>query len=507
MSYLELARLLPHSLNLVRPESSVAYSLLSAAADQLSPKRLVEAVSPYEPIGTKSCPVHSSDIAALTEELSLNHDALFYIEESVSYRDFIIPAVPVYGASRTACDATTRLLAAAYRLQDLLYLKGVVCTARAEYDSVASTIVTLFRFGDMLCSGVGDLRWYGSGTRSTRFARRQIRNLLMTDISVEIIQRMLDAIGDQGTRVAGYLQAMLSDFVRDVLVTFAECEKQLQFSKGVYEAFSFPLFDQLCLEPSTEEQIPSMQRKDARNWLSPTHLGEMRVTLLKILGSRSNATPPCSVYRQRLPKSKIDAIVTVLEKCKTCFSATDTVICLGRSFDAWREAFSGSLQSKMSLTEPNCRDDSLWPEDFQLTAYYAIAPPDYLVSRTAGELVTLENALGVLLLRDIVRVANATAQRLIVVPWRNALEDEVARLLLGVRLFQKRHRCRPTSVDELLDEGILTQQPIDRLTGVALQLSPTADQILGPSLDIVRKFAFYPADAPKLEWAVPEISH
>ena len=117
--------------------------------------------------------------------------------------------------------------------------------------------------------------------------------------------------------------------------------------------------------------------------------------------------------------------------------------------------------------------------------------------------LTHPNAVGLLLVNEIVRYANA-AKRLNIIPWRNFVNGQAMTLMLGVRWFFRAHHNYPESAQQVVDDGILSSLPFEPVTGLALEFLRDRHLILGPSLnEICPVIPSLPSDAPPLEWQIP----
>jgi hypothetical protein len=128
-----------------------------------------------------------------------------------------------------------------------------------------------------------------------------------------------------------------------------------------------------------------------------------------------------------------------------------------------------------------------------------------LINQAAPTPVAATNALGLLILRDVLEAANAIIDRLIIVPWRDAINIEFVQVLLAVRQSQKKYGTTPAETAQLVEDGLLPMIPTDRLTGEPIRILPEKNQIAGPELELIRTLMAYPLDAPEVRWRIPEI--
>jgi hypothetical protein len=205
------------------------------------------------------------------------------------------------------------------------------------------------------------------------------------------------------------------------------------------------------------------------------------------------------VSNERLT-TKGEMLVRVLKENPNPLLPDETLRLLGDSYRHLRGEFVSNMRSALNLGSLNPRIDQLWPDWFQLTSANVGQPPgEPAVELT--EVTVTPNALGLLLLRDVMRAANTRIRRLLLVPWREQLDVEACRLILATNVFQTRFGTFPKSTDQLLECGILRKETRDRLTGVRLDINRKTGQITGPSLPQIQSvLQEFPVDAPLPGW-------
>jgi hypothetical protein len=210
-------------------------------------------------------------------------------------------------------------------------------------------------------------------------------------------------------------------------------------------------------------------------------------------------------HESPLPRAKTRAIVGAATNSQTVVDLERTLSCLARNYESFRDAFQRDMGARMGLENPEADQSSVWPEELQLTAQDALVPSRVLVSEAARRLASIPNALGLLVLRDIVRAVNAAVDRLLALLWRPLLDLDATRLMLAVVRFERSCGRRPDSAEEALGDGAMFGASVDRLTGVRLKFMPARHVIVGPSFETVSARIAYLPDAFPLEWPVPQV--
>lgn len=470
-SYYELASCLPSDLLLAEePTSRWPHSrsreLLALAASRTVHSDRVD-LSLVVPYAGEYSPLSADEIEDITEIVRLNSDALFVIARAVECQEFRVPASPVFGASRITAAASEMITAVSY-LQDILCAQGRLQLAEGKVDAATCCIGNLLGLGDMLCAGGGDMDFYQLGHRARMRVCWMIREFLLCEhCGVEELQKLSVTLKPRSGSTEGYLQSCLSDFYRDVLATFAAYGDDISSPEDLRRWLNNPLVRRLSTSARSRGQYD-------QTWDANTEF-------------------------------KVVAICRALESNTSPFDAFHTTHELVELYNLFRDAFANRLDTRMADIQCRQARSVVWPEEFQLTSPYVGVVPDTLVAQTARTASSFPNALGKLIIRDIVRAADSVVQQLLIIPWRTRLEMEAIHLIVANCEYQLRCKKRPRSLDELRFAGLLNRAPCDPLTGSQLCMSANGTSVIGPSSSDLRAITSIVSDFPDLRWEIPKM--
>ncbi|MCC7083842.1 MAG: hypothetical protein IT427_02415 [Pirellulales bacterium] len=339
-------------------------------------------------------------------------------------------------------------------------MKSWLAMRAKSFDVAVSTIIDLYKFSRLIRNGGGDIEWYARSNHGLCSAISLSRELIFLSPLPSIVDSLLATLSVDTYTLSGYLDAMLSDFFRDIIVTFTGTKEVSQ------DFFHSPFFATAYLR--------------AKGY-SLADVDELQYVV---------------------PDGKINAIMRVVGNNSRAFNATETVSWISESYEQWTRAFNIDLAAQMIVPESASRPYE-WPDEFSLTLEHDAAITRQLIDHATSTVGSLENAVGLLIFEDVRRVANSIAQRLIIMPWRSSIEIESLRTSLAILLYRQRYNRNPQSVLELTETGIITDIPIDRLVGTCLEYKPDKNLIVGPTPEMLHQAFQYPFDAPKAIWAVP----
>ena len=278
----------------------------------------------------------------------------------------------------------------------------------------------------------------------------------------EAMQRVVATLGEATGSNDGYLQSILSDYFRDIILTFAE-----------YDA----------------ESAATLTERSVRQVVAP---------LLRRLPNPDRATV---AKRDRT----IHAIVNALRFNVSSLDVGVTTQSIARIYSQFQAAHAERIDARMAEIERHAPSDAQWPEEFQLLPNNSNAASHGDFMQTAEALSRAPNAFGWLILREIARLADFIIRDLMLIPWRTRLEIEAVKLLAACGEYQMRFGESPASVDSLCGMGLLQNEPTESLTGSRFSISPDRKMIFGPAISEVSALLPMPHNSPPLQWEIPVV--
>lgn len=464
-SFFDLARYFPNDLLLAGEGAQLSYSfdLLREAAARV----MMLGSSPacdFVPYAVDTSPLSRDAVDRLRRLLSMNDDALRIATMAGEHGDFAISAFPAYGKGRIAGIAAA-MLPAVSELQDLMCARSRLFYQEGATENAIASILDLLKLSDMLCAGGGDMDTYLLGIQGRIRSLWNIHALLLAGRYDRKSLHKLRGFLLRGTRAdEGFVQSSLSDFIRDVVFTFA--------ANG--DAFSGP--DEIV------------------QWLHCPLMFE-----LARRGSGAFAEVDAAVDYD----ARIRAIAAALSQHGRPFDAVETTRELAARYVSFRDAFADCVDARVCDAWGVPAVASEWPREFQLTHNAAAAASWHLILQTAKLLTNRANPLGRLIIHDIASVADLLVEHQLIHVWRYRLGIEAAILMIDACDYQLRFGVRARSVGELQSAAVVDYEPRDPLTLRALQISRDGATIIGPPLHQIRRRIPLPDDIPDLHWSIP----
>jgi hypothetical protein len=428
-TYADLANAFPAELLLLpNDQTSQGLDLICLAADQAThecPEWPFWLLNTWELSDEQA-----RDAQSMVESWSV---VLYSIRTAARVNDFRLQATTQFGESRSRAfleKSATNF----YSIIDALLLSARL-EARSGKTSVMDDVLNAISLGTQLCIGGGDTLVYLLGERTRKKVFPVITEALKADLSTE--DGLFNLLGelDRSAACEGWLQSVLSDRIRDAIISFAEINKQL--SDG-----------HLCTE--------------ALN------------SLLTNLFSQANNSDESTLTTT---DNRRQAICDGLDLNPFPFDVRRTVDLLNVLYVSHCRKFYERLPEQYEQIVNQQLLENAWPESFQFTS--DLPPP------TSSEIEAIKdrlrhavNPLGTLLLRDITRTFDREINSGLALVWSSLIEIDTARIMVGGYLFKHRFGRFPIEIEQLCDTGILPNLPTDRLTGLPLTLSPDRTSIL-----------------------------
>ncbi len=454
--FTDLASLLPRQLNLSSPGASRFEELLSAASHELSWSAQMDA-SDLLPIAERFPPISDVQACQVAEFLTQNEVGLRIGASALQFDDLCVSAPATYGAFRNT-PYFTGLLKASELIGTLWILLARIRIRDRRLSDAANVLIRVIKLARILYRGAGDIAWFECAKRLMGYAMSVIDEFLLNSSGAEGLENIIEALDCIDTCLVAYLGAMVSDDIRDLVVTLADPRNNNTSGNAVTRILNSPYCSSLY--------------------------------------GRARGYKLDQVDQFRPSEEKVKAIIEVVSRSAPPLDVVETIKAIAQSYDDWCVRFRYDLSATMISGLENVA-----PE-LQFTSEASHGRCDAVTAESLA--VCSRNALGLLLVGDIVAVANVAARRLLVVAWGASLEISVARVKLAIAIFERVRGVRVRSINQLCDDGPLARPPVDLLSHAPLEYLPDDRLVIDPSREEVCKLLECPADLLfELKWAVP----